>query len=169
MDTRTTEQPTDWREARRLRAWALHEKGWKQVTIAEALGVTRGAVSQWLKKARTEGPAALRSRKGGGPKPRLSADQLKQLADLLAQGAEHFGFRGAVWTRQRVAWVIKQAFGVAFWQTHIGRILDQIDWSCQKPIQRASQRDEAAIERWRSDTWPELKKKPGRKGEPSCL
>ena len=169
MDTRPTEQPTDWREARRLRAWALHQKGWKQVAIAEALGVTRGAVSQWLKKAKTEGAAALRSRKGGGPRPRLNANQLKQLADLLAQGAEHFGFRGDVWTRQRVAWVIKQAFGVSYSQTHIGRILAKIDWSCQKPIQRASQRDETAIERWRSDKWLELKKKPSGKDEPLCL
>ncbi len=169
MNETKTEQPKDWREARRLRAWALHQKGWKQAAIAEALGVTRGAVSQWLKKAKTEGAEGLRRRKGGGPKPRLNANQLKQLASLLGKGAEHFGFRGEVWTRQRVAWVIKQAFGVSYSQTHSGRILDKIGWSCQKPIQRASQRDEAAIEDWRSEKWLELKKKPGGKGEPSCL
>ena len=39
----------DWREARRFRAWALKEQGWSQVRIAEALGVTEGAVSQWFK------------------------------------------------------------------------------------------------------------------------
>lgn len=169
MDKKKTEQPNDWREARRLRAWSLHQKGWKQTAIAEALGVTRGAVSQWVKKAETEGVEALRSRKGGGPKPCLNVNQLKQLVNLLAKGAEHFGFRGDVWTRQRVAWVIKQAFGVSYSQTHIGRILDQIDWSCQKPMQRASQRDEVAIERWRTEKWLELKKKPSGKGEPSFL
>jgi len=167
MDKTKTEQPNDWREARRLRAWALHQKGWKQVAIAEALGVTRGAVSQWMKKAETEGVEALRSRKGGGPKPRLKAEQRQQLARELAKGAEHFGFRGDVWTRKRIALVIKRVFGVSYSQTHVGRILDQIAWSCQKPLQRASQRDEAAIARWRSDKWGEVKKKPSANGEPS--
>jgi len=39
----------DWREERRKRAWALKEAGWRQKDIAEALGVSEGAVSQWLK------------------------------------------------------------------------------------------------------------------------
>ena len=169
MDKTKTEQPNDWREARRWRAWELYQKGWKQAAIAEALGVTRGAVSQWITKAKTDGREALRSRKGGGPKPRLSANQLNQLGRLLAKGAEHFGFRGDVWTRKRVALVIKQTFGVSYSQAHIGRILDKIDWSCQKPMQRASQRDEAAIERWRTEKWLELKKKPNESGEPSSL
>jgi hypothetical protein len=43
---------SDWREARRFRAWELHEKGWSQTFISEALGVTDGAVSQWLKTVR---------------------------------------------------------------------------------------------------------------------
>jgi predicted transcriptional regulator len=48
----TMPRPHDWREARRYRAWALHRRGWTQRTIATALGVTPGAVSQWLKRAR---------------------------------------------------------------------------------------------------------------------
>jgi transposase len=60
----------DWREARRFRAWELHQKGWSQVRIAEALGVTPGAVSQWLKPAREEGLSALLGSSGKrGPKP----------------------------------------------------------------------------------------------------
>jgi predicted transcriptional regulator len=48
------EQREDWKEGRRRRAWELSEQGWKQKDIAEALGVSKGAVSQWLKRARTE-------------------------------------------------------------------------------------------------------------------
>jgi transposase len=99
MDEKKREHPKDWREARRLQAWELKQKGWKQKDIAEALGVSKGAVSQGFKKAASEGGAALRKHKGGGPKPRLSAEQVNQLPALLSQGAQHFGFRGAVWTR----------------------------------------------------------------------
>jgi Homeodomain-like domain len=45
--------PNDWREGRRLRAWQLYEQGWKQKDIAVALGVTEGAVSQWMSQAFT--------------------------------------------------------------------------------------------------------------------
>ena len=165
MAKRTT-KPRDWREARRLRAWELKQKGWKQEDIAEALGVTPGAVSQWMTRAREEGPAALRSRSGGGPRPRLSAEQLSRLPDLLDKGAEHFGFRGDVWTQPRVAKLIERKFGVSYHPGHVGRILKAIGWSRQKPVTRASQRDEAAIERWRIEKWLEIKKKPQMRDEP---
>ena len=60
-------------EARRLRAWELKQQGWKQSAITQALGVTPGAVSQWLKRAREEGIESPRRRLGSGSPPRLSA------------------------------------------------------------------------------------------------
>jgi len=163
---KTEQRPKDWREARRLRAWELSQKGWKQKDIAEALGVSAGAVSQWLKQARAEGPEALRHRKGGGPKPRLSEEQVAQLPKLLAQGAEHFGFRGDVWTQPRVAVLIWREFGVSYHPAHVGRLLKRLRWSRQKPVARATQRNETAIERWRTETWLTLKKKPNKKDAP---
>jgi transposase len=165
--TEKTKQPLkDWREARRIRAWELYKKGWRQKDIAEALGVTSGSVSQWLKRGREEGPEALWSRRGGGPKRRLSEDQLAELPTHLAKGAEEYGFRGDVWTQPRVAQLIKRVFGVSYHPSHVGRILKQIGWSRQKPITRASQRNEAAIERWRTGKWDELEKKRSAKDAP---
>lgn len=37
----------DWKEIRRGRALDLKQGGWKRKDIADALGVTPGAVSQW--------------------------------------------------------------------------------------------------------------------------
>ena len=37
-------------EARRFRAWELNQQVWKRSVIVGALGVTPGAVSQWLKR-----------------------------------------------------------------------------------------------------------------------
>ena len=55
-------EPKRWKEERRKRAWALYQTGWKQKDIAEALGVTKGAVSQWIKSGIEGGEAALRAR-----------------------------------------------------------------------------------------------------------
>ena len=150
----------DWREARRFRAWELHQEGWAQVRIAEALGVSEGAVSQWLKAVREGGVAALRSSTTKrGPRTRLSADERARLPALLKRGAEAYGFRGAVWTHGRVRAVIKQEFEVGYSERQVGRILAQIGWSRQKPITRADQRDEAEVAHWTAETFPELQKK----------
>lgn len=158
--------PSDWREGRRLRAWELHQQGWKQRAIAEALGVTQGAVSQWVARGKDGGIEALRNRKSPGAPRRLSTEQRNQLPSLLARGAEAFGFRGDVWTRARIAALIKREFDVSYHRDHIGRLLDEIGWSVQKPVERATQRDEAAIARWRDERWPALKKRLQRKSEP---
>jgi transposase len=150
--------PSNWKEARRLHAWPLKQQGWPQRRIAEALGVSEGAVSQWIKRGREAGPPALRHRSPRGAPRRLSAGQLAQLPGLLERGPEAYGFRGQLWTRGRIAAVIQLAFGVSYHPRHVGRLCQAIRWSPQKPARRARQRDEAAIVHWREETWPALKK-----------
>ena len=62
----------DWFEGRRLRAFELSQQGWRPVRIAEALGVSRAAVSQWLEMARRGGADALRARPHQGASARLT-------------------------------------------------------------------------------------------------
>lgn len=148
----------DWREERRKRAWELKQAGWKQNEIAEALGVTEGAVSQWIKRGREGGEEALKASPSPGVKPRLSAQQKAQLPALLAKGAAAYGFRGEVWTASRVAAVIEQCFGVRYSRDHAGAIMRKMGWSPQKPEEKASQRDEEAIAAWKTERWEALKK-----------
>jgi transposase len=150
----------DIREWRRMRAWELHLEGWRGTDIAAALGVSAGAVSGWLKRARAAGVAALRRRPAPGPTPKLTEAQRARLPGMLAKGAEAYGFVGAVWTTKRVAAVIQREFGVRYHPAHISRLLRQEGLSVQKPIHRASQRDEAKIAAWREETWPALQAKP---------
>jgi transposase len=67
MKTKTAQ--LDWRAGRRRRAWESKEAGWKQQDIAVALGVTAGAISQWLKRAREHGVKALRRHPAPGRQP----------------------------------------------------------------------------------------------------
>ena len=159
MEKTASSQATNWREGRRFRVWELHQKGWKQQASAEALGVTQGAVSQWLKRASAGGIEGLRHRPAPGAAPRLSAEQRDQLLKLLAQGAEALGFQGDVWTQPRVATLIRDRFGVSYDPSQVGRILKASGWSRQKPVQRATQRNEEAIRRWQKERWPQIKKR----------
>lgn len=165
----TVAPPRDWQEGRRLRAWELHAAGWSGAQIAAAFGVTRGAVSQWLRRGREGGGReALRTVPRVGRQPRLTEAQRTQIPALLSRGAEAHGFIGDVWTCPRVAVMLRRAFGVAYHPAHVSRLLRQIGWTVQKPVVRASQRNEAAVARWRDETWPALSAKPSRRVAPSC-
>ena len=158
MEKTLSSQAKDWREGRRFRALELKEQGWKQTHIAEALGVSEGAVSQWMKRAREKGVQALRHKPPPGAPPRLSEDERARLPELLAQGAQAHGFRGDVWTCERVAIVIRKEFGVSYHPAHVSRLLKALRQSLQKPQRRAEQREEEAIERWKQKKWPSIKK-----------
>ncbi len=158
MEKTLSSQASDWREGRRLRAFELKERGWKQTEIADALGVTEGAVSQWMKRAREEGVEGLRHKPPPGATPRLSKDERAKLPELLAQGAQAHGFRGEVWTCERVATVIRREFGVSYHPAHVSRLLKALRQSLQKPQRLSEQRDEEAIEHWKEQRWPSLKK-----------
>ncbi len=160
-ETKTSQRrPRDWRESRRLRGWELVQKGWKQTDVAQGLGVSEGAVSQWVSRAKKGGKEALLHLKPPGAPARLTCEQLTQLPKLLSRGAEAFGFLGDIWTQPRVTEVIKREFGVSYDPSQVGRILKACGWSRQKPVRRARQRDEAAIQQWREERWPALEKKP---------
>ena len=148
-----------------MRAMSLKHEGWSQRTIAEALGVSRPAVSQWLAAAERGGPNALRSHFTSWP--RLSTDGGAEADDteILWHGPEHTASRVRSGPA-RIAQVIEEEFGVRYHKDHVSRLLKQLQWTAQMPIRRAIHRDEPAIKRWRAEVWPELRKRAWR--EPGC-
>ena len=112
------------------------------------------AGSRWRRRS----PQALKRRPAPGATPRLSEDQRARLPELLEWGAEAHGFRGEVWTCERVAIVIRKEFGVSYHPAHVSRIVRTLGLSLQKPQRRAEQRDEEAVDKWKEEKWPSLKK-----------
>jgi transposase len=160
MSQKNTRNP-DWKEQRRRRALELKRADWTHEEVAEALGVTKGAISQWMKRVAEEGDNGLRARHRTGAPPRLTIEQKLLLPALLSHGAEAYGFRGEFWNSMRVREVIRREFEVTYHKNHVPRLLHQLGWTPQQPLERALQRDETEIAKWRRKVWPELKKKPG--------
>jgi transposase len=154
--------PADGLEWRRFRALHLKRQGWSRRDIAEALGVSPKSVGRWFARVRDEGPEGLRAHPGPGPPPKLTAAQKRLIPEFLWHGAEAYGFRGQVWTCTRITQVIEEEFGVRYHKGHVGRLLQELRWTPQVPIRRAVQRDEAAIQRWRDEVWPELRQRARR-------
>jgi transposase len=148
-------------ENRRMAAVRHFGEGLNNTEIAGRLKVCNQTVSRWRKEYQAGGKAALAAAGRAGRKPQLKASQLQRLVKKLLQGPEKLGYETPLWTCQRVSDLIEQEFGVRYHAGHVWRLLRELNWSPQRPVGRAVERDEKAIAKWKRKTWPALKKKPG--------
>lgn len=148
------------REARRFRAVAMLAEGRGVCDVAQVVGVTPGAVSQWKTAFEERGEEGLRSKPHPGGQFKLPPERRAKLPNLLLKGPEAFGFSTKLWTLERVAEVIEREFEVRYHPAHVWKILTGLGWSCQKPERRARERDDKAVQQWRDQKWPRLKGGP---------
>jgi transposase len=144
-------------EKRRLEGCRMLEQGYRQAEVARKLKVSGAAVSKWEKRRQAGRVLAQRP---ACTEHRLKDRQLERLQVLLCRGAQKAGHADGLWTLGRVARLIEKHFGVSYHPGHVWRVMRRAGWSCQKPVRRAVERDEAAIERWKKRKWPRIKKKP---------
>jgi len=145
---------------RRRVAIALLEQGLKPAQVARAVGTSRASVTRWRQAYEEGGDLGLAAKPHPGKPLRLTARQRECLGKLLVQGAGKHGYSTDLWTLARVAEVIAVNFGVEYHRGHVWYVLRSMGWSCQKPERRARERDEQAIETWRQQEWPHIKKRP---------
>jgi transposase len=153
-------------EKRRLQGAKLLLRGVPKAEVARQLGVARQTVAAWEQRLAEGGKDALKRGKLGRPR-QLDAEQERELGKTLMAGALAAGFPTELWTLPRIGKLIAKRFGVEYSTGHLWHLLRRLGFSCQKPEKRATQRDEAAIVRWKRHTWPALKKKPSGRGAPS--
>ena len=147
-------------ERRRLKAARLLQRGVRPAEVARRVGVHRQSVGRWREQLKREGLAGLKKAGRAGRPAKLSAEQLLLLEEELVRGPRAWGYTTELWTTQRVADVIQRRFGVRYHRDHVGRVLAQMEWSCQRPAGRAKERHEARIRYWKRGEWPRIKKKP---------
>jgi transposase len=146
-------------ETRRLLAGKLLQEGKGVREVGRLVGAAPSSVSRWKQELDEGGLEGLKAKPHPGRPARVSTEQKKQLEQVLLKGSLAAGFATDLWTLARVAKVIEREFGVRYHPGHVWYILRDMGWSCQKPERRARERNEAAIEQWRIEDWPEAKKK----------
>ena len=147
-----------------MRAARLFARGLSQGAVARQLGVSVTAAHRWFHAWRQHGREGLKGAGRAGRKPRLDRAALGRVEQTLLQGAAAHGFGTDLWTLPRVATVIKRLTGVRFHPGHVWYLLRALNWSVQRPVRQARERDEGAITRWKRTRWPQVKKTPASGG-----
>jgi transposase len=147
-------------EHRRLRALALLDEGRSLNEVAGLVGSAPSSVMRWRDARRRGGVKALKVRFSPGRPPKLAARQRRGLVRRLLRGAMACGYQTELWTTARIAELIKREYGIRYHPDHVGRLMHELGWSHQKPERRALERNAKAIERWKREAWPRVKKTP---------
>jgi len=154
-------------EKRRHQAIALLRAGTPFREVARRVRAALSSVVRWKQAYRRNTRTGLRARPTPGRPPRLTPTQQARLRRLLLRGARAAGHPTELWTLKRIGRLIEKEFGVRYSPVGVWKLLRYgLNWSWQKPERRALQRDEAAIEHWKTTEWPHIKKRRPTWGPP---
>lgn len=149
---------------RRLAAQRVLE-GESPKDVTRSYGLGEKTIFKWVKIAKEKGLNAL------APKPRpgrgralteFEAEEVKRW--ILSGDPGQYGFDFGLWTRQIVAHLIEDRFGIVLGLTAVGDLLHRQGLTPQKPMRRAYERDDKEITQWKEKKYPEIKKEAKKQG-----
>lgn len=115
--------------SRRMLALAMVMEGSSRTEAAQATGMDRQTLRDWVHRYNAEGLAGLADRQGDvGPKRRLSPEQESEVAEWVRRGpklAEHGVVR---WRRADLARAIEARFGIVLAERTIGTVLRRLNF-----------------------------------------
>ena len=149
--------------ARRLLAIAMVLDGADRRTAAEACGMDRQSLRDWVHRYNAEGLRGLHDLKTPGPKPRLTAEQQAKLAELVEAGPDPVRHGVVRWRRVDLRDELERRFGVVLHERSVGKVLAKLGYRRLSVRPRHPQTDEEAQQAFKK-TLPQR----SRRGSPTA-
>lgn len=138
---------------------SLKKKGHTNDDIARMVGLSKGGVCLIWKKYRTGGEAGLLlGKRGKPPQRKLSNKQAWRVQNwILDKMPDQLKLPYALWTREAVARLIHDRFGISVSKWTVGRYLRAWDFTPQKPVLRAYEQNPIEVQQWLDEEYPRIK------------
>ena len=148
-------------EAIRLRAMkAVFVDGMKISDVVHLFGVSRSAVNKWISVHKKGGQEALLKKKRGRRSQDMALLQPHQCAIIVNlitdRCPDQLKMPFMLWTREAVGMLIEQRFGIKLAIRSVGNYLNRWGFTPQKPLKRAYERQDKAVEIWLEETYPKI-------------
>ena len=158
----------DARQERRVQVIRLRAAGATYDEIAAQMGLSRTGVFDICKRHELGGAAALRDKVGGrklGEDRLLTAEQERQIQRLIQDKMpDQIKLPYALWSRQAVADLILDQFGIVVAVRTMGAYLKRWGFTPQKPLRRAYEQSPAAVKQWMDTTYPAIATRAKKEG-----
>jgi len=133
-------------QSRRLLSLAAVRDGMDRGSAAKIGGMDRQTLRDWVHRFNGPGPEGLVDNWTEGPKPRLSAEQLAQFAQIVEAGPNREVDGVVRWRRLDLKRVIAERFGVDFHPRYVGKLLKKLGFSHISARPRHPAQDERIVE-----------------------
>ena len=134
------------RVARRLLAIANALSGMSRKEAAEAAGMDRQTLRDWVIRYNAYGPDGLYDCWGDGRPPRLDAQEQAELMRIVLAGPDPEADGLSAFTRDDLVRICEARFGKSFHPASMGRLLKRLGFSRQKARPSHTQKNPAAAE-----------------------
>ena len=131
--------------------------------IARSLHVHRSTVHSWILSWNEHREIGLLEGHRSGRVSKLSVEDKERLGDIVESGPVAYGLNTGVWSSPIIVQVIEDEFDVSYHPGHVRKLLKGLGFSVQRPTTKLVQADSKKQNRWVRYTYPNLKKKRGRK------
>lgn len=145
-----------------MEAAKFFASGHTRAEVAVRCGVSWRSAHEWHRAWSKEGAEALKAKTKPGPVAKFSEADMAVLATALRRGPVAHGYDNDLWNLPRVGRLITETFQRKVSPSEVWRLLRRMRWSPQKPRRQARERDEANIQEWKDQCWPQLKAKAQR-------
>jgi transposase len=137
--------------------------GKSRIEAAETVGVNRRFVGEWVRAYEQKGETALaggrRGRRPGEQKALTTRQEAMIRRLIVGKCPDQLKLPFALWTREAVGQLIARKTGLRLSLTAIGAYLAGWGFTAQKPIRRATERNEAAVQAWLAGDYPAIVKR----------
>src|SRR5271154_4254889 len=133
-------------QRRRLLSLAGVRDGMDRGSAAKIGGMDRQTLRDWVHRFNAAGPDGLGDNWTAGPKSRLSAEQLAQVAQIVEAGPDREKDGVVRWRRLDLKRVIAERFGVDFYPRYVGKLLKKLGFSHISARPRHPAQDERTVE-----------------------
>lgn len=133
------------------------------VNVASTLGVSRQAVSRWV-RARQKGKKFLVPKEKGRPRGRMLPPTRARfvIRRIVERLPDELSLPFYLWTREAVKMLVERKFSTTMSVWTVGRMLKDWGLSPQKPSRRAYERDPKRVKAWLEEEYPAIRERARR-------
>ena len=152
-------------EVLRMQAIKAVGRGQSVKDVAAAYGLNTRTIYRWLSQFAGGGQKALHAKPIPGRPPKVTPDEMRWIARAVRDECpQQFKFPYGLWTLSLIGKLIERQFGKSLSLASVSRIMKLLGFSAQKPLYEAWQQDPVLVQKWETETYPEIRAEARRVG-----
>lgn len=144
-------------ESIRILSFERIQGGESVTNVMRSFGYNRTTYYKWKRSYEKKGNAGIKRKTGSGSAPLITPKMYGRIIKWLdGKDPRAYGYATALWTRKIIADLIKRKLKIELSISSVGSLLKRISITPQKPLRRAYERNEKAVQEWREVTYPKV-------------